>query len=184
MARTKINLIELMNIAWDKKQKTADDEFAEKVKNLVSHSYVDYDKLYEEYCKKNNKEDEARIFITFQHVFVFMMLCDGDLLQNEYDAYCKYCSWAGYEALSTEDCHNLYKRLTPDQLIEDIGLLVSYRDMIDPENYRALVQGFCYFSLCGDNSLDENEYYILRCFFEKDIDYSPATWEQFKKEWV
>lgn len=183
MAKTKIDLIQLMNVAWDKKQKCNADDFADKVKNLVSHSYVDYEKLHKDYCARIGQEYKDEIFITFQHVFVFMMLCDGDFLQGEYDAYCKYCDWAGFKELTVEDCRALYGRLSVDDLIKDIALLVSYRDQIDPENYQAMVQGFCYLSLCGDNELDENEYYILRCFCEKGIDYTPTTWDQFKKEW-
>jgi hypothetical protein len=35
----------------------------------------------------------------------------------------------------------------------------------------------------GDKAMDENEYYILRCFFEAGYDYAPSTWQQFKDEW-
>ena len=57
------------------------------------------------------------------------------------------------------------------------------RESIEPDKYEALILAFCYLCLQGDKAMDENEYYILRCFFEKGYDYAPATWQQFKDEW-
>lgn len=43
--------------------------------------------------------------------------------------------------------------------------------------------GILFSFLVGRQIFDENEYYILRCFFEDDsYDYCPSTWEQFKRE--
>ena len=41
------------------------------------------------------------IFYPFQEIFVFIMLSDDDFLQGEYDAYCKYCGFAGFKPLSS-----------------------------------------------------------------------------------
>ncbi len=183
MAKSRINMIDLMNVAWKRRQEFSHEEYEVRVKNLLSHSFVEYEKLFKNYCANKGQEYKEEIFIIYQHIFVFMMLSDGDFLQGEYDAYCKYCSWAGFQPLSVADTRALYNRLTVDDLVSDISVLVKLRDLIDPENYEAMVQGFCYLTLLGDKEMDENEYYILRCFFESGYDYAPSTWDQFKREW-
>ena len=79
-------------------------------------------------------------------------------------------------------CFNFFNRLNYLHQ-KSIKLLTNLREFIDPENYEAMVQGFGYLCLSGDKAMDENEYYILRCFFEPGYDYAPESWEQFKKEW-
>ena len=184
MAKSKINLISLMNTAWNRRQEVSVQDYQEKVKNLLSHSFVDIENLFIDWCKQNGKTYNNEVFIVYQHVFIFMMLCDGDFLQGEYDAYVKYCNWAKINPLSVEDCKKVHSNLTvKEDLTRDIHFLVSLRDSIPADNYESMVQGFCYLSLLGDKSFDENEYYILRCFFEAGYDYCPSTWEQFKREW-
>ena len=118
-----------------------------------------------------------------QRIMVFLMMSDGDFLQGEYDTYVKYCNWCGIKPLSVADCKSLDSRLSANDIIQDIDLIKLFREDFNPENYQALIQGFCYLALTGDKALDENEYYIIRCFFEPGYDYVPATWEQFKREW-
>ena len=177
-------MISLMNLAWDRRQQCSVEQYEEYVKNLVSHSYVEYERMYRTYCAEQGTKYEDEIFYVYQHIFVFLMKCDGEFLQGEYDAYCKYCNWANIKPLTVDSVNKLYARLTTDDLLRDINLLVGLRSSIEAKNYESLVQGFCYFSLLGDKSFDENEYYIIKCFFEEGYDYVPSTWERFKKEWV
>ena len=172
MARTPINMIELCNLAWDRKSKLAPSEYYVKTKNLLSHAYVECGRIL----------GREKVFVAFQRILVFLMLCDEDFLQGEYDCYKTFCDYAKYEALTVSDCRSLYNRLSVDELTDEIATLVKLRDSIDPENYEAMVQGFCYFCLSGDKAMDENEYYILRCFFQGS-DYAPSSWDQFKREW-
>ena len=172
MARTSINMIDLCNLAWDRKSKLAPSEYYVKTKNLLSHAYVECGRLI----------GREKVFVAFQRILVFLMLCDDDFLQGEYDCYKTFCDYAKYEALTVSDCRSLYNRLSVDDLTDEIATLVKLRDSIDPENYEAMVQGFCYFCLSGDKAMDENEYYILRCFFQGN-DYAPSSWDQFKREW-
>ena len=172
MARTSINMIDLCNLAWDRKSKLAPSEYYVKTKNLLSHAYVECGRII----------GREKVFVAFQRILVFLMLCDDDFLQGEYDCYKTFCDYAKYEALTVSDCRSLYNRLSVDDLTDEIATLVKLRDSIDPENYEAMVQGFCYFCLSGDKAMDENEYYILRCFFQ-NCDYAPSSWEQFKREW-
>jgi hypothetical protein len=172
MARTPINMIELCNLAWDRKSKLAPSEYYVKTKNLLSHAYVECGRIL----------GREKVFVAFQRILVFLMLCDEDFLQGEYDCYKTFCDYAKYEALTVSECRSLYNRLSVDDLTDEISTLVRLRDSIDPENYEAMVQGFCYFCLSGDKAMDENEYYILRCFFQGS-DYAPSSWDQFKREW-
>ena len=111
------------------------------------------------------------------------MKCDGEFLQGEYDAYCKFCKWAKIQALTVADVNALYSRTSVDRVIEDIKLINGLREFIDGDNYNAMVLGWCYLSLLGDGKFDENEYYIIRCFYDARYDYLPRDWAQFKREW-
>ena len=139
--------------------------------------------MYVDFCKTKGYEYKDEVFYIFQRLFIYFNFSDGDFLQGEYDAYVKYCGWAHFQPLSVADCRELSERLTAEEIIEDIKLINGLRDAIDPENFSSLVLGFCYMSLLGDKSFDENEYYILRCFFQDGYDYCPADWETFKREW-
>ena len=183
MAKQSMNMISLMNYAWDQRQKVSYETFQDQCRNLLSHAYVELDSLYQEYCKQQNLKNEQIIFYTFQEIFVYFMLTDNDFLQGEYDTYLKYCKFANFEPLSVEDCRSLYNRTSVETLGQDIQFICSLRDTIAPDKYEALILAFCYLCLQGDKAMDENEYYILRCFFEQGYDYAPSTWQQFKDEW-
>ena len=184
MAKQKMNMIALMNAAWSKRQQSTAEQYEEYVKNLVSHSFVQYESMYKAYCNEKHIKYEDQVFYVYQHIFVFLMKCDGEFLQGEYDAYCKYCNWAKIQPLSVSDVNALYARMKVEDLARDINLLTGLRPSIDAASYEAMVLGFCYFSLLGDRSFDENEYYVIKCFFENGYDYVPATWDRFKNEWV
>lgn len=183
MAKQPMNIITMMDMAWEKRQELAHEEMEEKFKNLISHAFVEYESAYKAYCQSENIEYNERIFVVFQHIIVFLSFSDGQFLQGEYDAYVKYCNWARINPLSVDDCRSLFNRLPVEDILADIELLTCTREFIDPDNYFAMVLGFCYFSLFGDKAFDENEFYIIRTFFEQGYDYCPATWEQFKAEW-
>ena len=183
MAKQSMNMINLMNYAWEQRGKVDAATFQDQSRNLLSHAYADLTNMYNDYCRRQNVKNEDLIFYTFQEIFVFIMLSDDDFLQGEYDAYCKFCKYAGIEPLSVSDCRALYQRTSVEKLSQNIAFLQELRDTIEPDKYEAMVLGFCYLCLHGDKAMDENEYYILRCFFEAGYDYAPSTWEQFKKEW-
>ena len=159
MGRTSLNLVSLMNYTWDRRTSDSAEYLQEQVRNLVSHAYVSIQKL---------APDEGRVFIMFQHLFVFLIKADGEHLQGEYDAYCKFCEWAGYQPLKVEEVNSLYNRLSTNELVKDVNELKSYRDRIDGNEYQAMILGFCFLSLLGDKSFDEDEYYVIRCFFDDD----------------
>lgn len=183
MAMSSLNMIENMNKAWDEKQRLDLDTYKQHCKNLITHAFVELEKMYKGYCSNKGVEYKDEIFYSFQRILVYIMKCDGEFLQGEYDAYCLICDWAGIEPLSVNDVNALYSRTTSDDVISDIDLITGVREYMNPDNYRAMVLSFCYLSLLGDGSFDENEYYIIRCFYKPGYDYVPSTWEQFKQEW-
>ena len=79
-------MISLMNYAWDQRQKVDAATYQDQCRNLLSHAYADLTNMYNDYCVRQNVKNEDLIFYTFQEIFVFIMLSDGDFLQGEYDA--------------------------------------------------------------------------------------------------
>ena len=116
-----MNLIDLMNYAWDDKKKTNAKDYALKFRNLISHAYTD--------ILTRNKQlnyDCERPFYVIQEICVFLIKCDGDFLQGEYDAYRYFCNYAGIDPLSVKDVTALRERKTLDNLINDIDYIKSY----------------------------------------------------------
>lgn len=183
MSIRRMNMIEHMNKAWSEKGRLDVNTFEEHCKNLVTHAYVELERIYKNYCSDKDQVYKDEVFYIFQRIFVFIMKCDGEFLQGEYDAYCKFCKWAKIQALTVADVNALYSRTSVDTVIEDIKLINGLREFIDGDNYNAMVLGWCYLSLLGDGKFDENEYYIIRCFYDARYDYSPRDWAQFKREW-
>lgn len=183
MSKKRINMIDLCNLAWDRRTKKSHEEYEDIIKNLLSHAYATLTEEYSNYCRANRKKDDDAIFCVFQMIFIFIMLSDGDFLQGEYDAYVKFCHMAGFKELSVSECRAIYENNSIDELSESIKAILNLRPLLDSSEYEALVQGFCYLALAGDKSMDENEYYILRCFFEEGFDIAPDSWQEFKKQW-
>ena len=65
MATSKLDLVKLMNIAWERRKETTAEEYEEKVKNLISHAFVEYENIYVNYCKDKNIKYNDDVFYLF-----------------------------------------------------------------------------------------------------------------------
>ena len=183
MGIRQMNMLTHMDKAWNEKRRLDVNTYQEHCKNLISHAYMELVKMYKDFCRNKGQVYKDEVFYMFQRIFVFIMKCDGEFLQGEYDAYVNFCRYAGIQALSVNDIKNLYARKSTNDLSESISYINSFRSYIDDSKFEALVLAFCYLSLLGDKSFDENEYYIIRCFFDRNYDYYPKDWATFKNEW-
>lgn len=183
MAKERLNMIDLMNEAWEDRFQYTSDTYKDYCKNLFSHAFVTIDNGYAEYCEKNNIKNEEYVFIMFQRIIISFMLTDGDFNQEEYDAYCTFCDYADFKPLTPQRCREIFNSMDNNDLAKFIRMLIDLREIVNPEDWRYMILGFCYLCLMGDKAMDENEYYILRCFFEKGFDYAPVDWAAFKREW-
>lgn len=182
MAKSPINMVSMVKFAKKQRLANAVEQFEELAKNLLSHAFVEVEGVFLQYCERNKKRYNHEVFTVFQHLFIFLTLSDGHFLHDEYDMYCKYCAWAKFKPLSIADCRMLYDKLTVQNLLSDIRFLTSLRQYTSPEYYTAMVQGLCFIALLGDLEFDENEYYILRGFFQSGFDTFPDSYAKFKIE--
>lgn len=180
MAKSPIDLIELLKLARDRRKSCVSTEYWTKTKNLLSHAYVDYKDIYVEYCKDKGEEYNDKVFYIFQHVLVFLMMSDGRVGYREYESYKVFCEFAKVEPLTKKDIAALYDRLTVDDLVQELSLLGDLREYIEADNFEAMVQGFCYFAIDDKKKLNKNQYYILRGFFASYYDTCPDSWFAFK----
>lgn len=177
-----MNMIADMNEAWQDMKECSSQKNQEYVLNLLSHSYVALDDAWSAMNRRQGKSYDKNAFYLFQEIIVNFMLCDNEFLQSEYDAYCKFCNFAKVKPLSVADTRSYYNRVSIDKLRESIRFLCGLRSGIGEDNFHAMVRGFCHFCLLSDHEMDENEYYILACFYKNNE--APSTWAQFKREWV
>ena len=181
MAKQAIDLIDLMKTAHKRKREVSASEFHTKAKNLLSYAYVEYKNMYIDYCNSKGEEYKNRIFYIFQHIFAYLMMSDGEATRAEHECYSLFCNYAKVEPLTIDDCRALYNRLETDEVIDDIKFLRDLRPHLkDADNYRAMVQGFCYFCLASNKKLDEIQYLLLSFFFESNIDSCPSNWTMYK----
>ena len=173
-----MNVIELMNEAWEDRCNLSHEQNEISFKNLLSHGYVAMEKAY----NSTVKDYGDTLFYCIQRILVWLMLADGDFLQGEYDAYLKYCKWANFQPLTVDDCYALFNRMTRDDIMSCINHVTATRGHIDESDYRAFVRSLCFMSLFGDKELDKGEYTLISFFFNRSSDYSP-DWETFKREW-
>lgn len=171
-----------MNEAWSDMKNYSNEKNQEYVRNLLSHTYVLMDDAWKELSRKNRQTYDDNAFYIFQKILVQFMLCDNEFLQSEYDCYCKFCLDAHFKPLTVDACKSLYNRTSIEELARNIAFVCSLRSAIGEREFHAMVRGFCHFCLLSDHKMDENEYYILACFYNSSE--KPATWAQFKKEWV
>ena len=171
-----------MNEAWQDAKGYSSQKNQEYVLNLLSHAFVDLDNAWRSVAKKNGERYEDNAFYLFQKILVNFMLCDNDFMQSEYDCYCTFCHAAHVQPLSVADCRAFYNRVSVEDLRAAVRGVYNLRSSFGEDKYHAMVRGFCHFCLLSDHEMDENEYYILSCFYGKGE--APATWAQFKQEWV
>ena len=172
-----MNLVNLFNDAWRARSNYSHEETEVMFKNLLSHGFVDMEKVL---SRAIDNYDE-NLFYMVQKLLACLIMADGDHLQGEYDAYVKYCNWAGFRSLSAGDLRELDRRTSMDELKGIVGLLKTVRDYIDEDNYVCFVKSLCYMSLFGDKQVDENEYYLIAALCDPNKDYVPS-WAQFKRE--
>ena len=177
-----MNMIADMNEAWQDMKECSSQKNQEYVLNLISHAFVDIDTAWRNVAKKNGNRYDNDTFYLFQQIIVNFMLCDDEFLQGEYDCYCRFCNFAHVQPLSVADCRSYYNRVSVEELGNSIRRLYNLRSSLGVEKYHAMVRGFCHFCLLSDKEMDENEYYILSCFYASNE--APSSWAQFKKEWV
>ena len=177
-----MNMIADMNEAWKDMNEQTSQKNQEYVLNLISHAFVDLDSAWRDVAKRRGERYEDEAFYVFQKILVNFMLCDNEFLQSEYDCYCKFCHLAHVQPLSVEDCRSFYNRVSVEDLGSNIRGLFNLRSNIGEDKYHAMVRGFCHFCLLSDHEMDENEYYILSCFYASSE--APSSWAQFKKEWA
>ena len=67
MSKTPINMIELCNLAWDRRTKLAPSEYYQKTKNLLSHAYVEYKNMFVDFCRSKG---ESYKYFTFSNTFL------------------------------------------------------------------------------------------------------------------
>jgi len=174
-----------MNEAWEDMRQVSNDKNQEYVINLLSHSYVKIESIWKAFCQKKGTEYDSNTFYLFQQILVKLMLCDGDFLQSEYDCYCKFCHTAGVKPLSVADCKSFNNRTSVEKLGISIKMLNEMRGSIGEREFQAMVRSFCHFAFLSDKAIDENEFYIIRCFYQNAYgDYCPETWSRFKQEWI
>ena len=176
-----MDFIALMNKAWRIKNEIGYERVQVEFKNLLSNSYV---RIAEACANKliGNREVAFNvIYKALEIVIIGIMKNDIDLLQGEYDAYIKFADSCNKKHYNSNEIRNM--SLTTDQISKAINVLTNYRYSISNEVYEGMVLAFCYLALLGDTAFDENEYYIIRCFFNSSLDYCPSDWETFKREW-
>lgn len=172
-----MNVIEMMNKAWEERQKYTHEKNETIFVRLLAKGYQKISKYY----SSIQPDYGDTLFILVQDLLIWFIMSDSDFLQGEYDAYVNYCEWADYQPLTTEQCLERYKKLTVDHVVDIVNHISKTRGQIPEEDYQSFVASFCYMSLFGDRDVDKEEYSIISCFFTSDDDYCP-NWEKFKKE--
>lgn len=172
-----MNIIEMMNEAWEDRKTYSHEQNEISFKNLLSHGYVEMDKYYHSI----NKDYGDTLFLLIQDLLIWFILTDKEFLQGEYDAYAKYCEWADFEPLTSQQCVERYKKLDLEYIIKVVKHISATRGHIPEDDYAAFVTSLCFLSLFGDKEVDKEEYALISCFFTNEDDYCP-TWEKFRKE--
>ena len=172
-----MNIVEILKEADHDRKKLSHEKNEMIFKNLLSHGY----KRMEEVYKKTDPSYGDTLFMAVQDLLIWIMFADNQLIQGEYDAYEEFCSWAKYEALSVKSVIERKNELTIDYLISVIKHIVQTRKHIPDDDYESFVKALCYMALFGDKDLDQEEYVLISCFFNEDVDYCPS-WEDYLKE--
>ena len=68
MAMERMNLINMMNTAWERKNEVSAEEYEVKVKNLLSHAFVEIERMYVDFCKEKGYEYQDEVFYVFQRL--------------------------------------------------------------------------------------------------------------------
>lgn len=183
MAKTKVSCDLVIDYAYKARRQFTPKQIGERAKNLLSHSFNEFEKLFKAKAENAGFTYNEKCFIIFQHLYIFLTMADGKFMEEEYEAYKDFCDWARFKELSVADFKNVHQRFTLEDVESEIKELVAFRDQITPENYFYFVSGLFYFVLVSKSNIHENEYNILVKLFEKDFDQIPWTYAEFKQKY-
>lgn len=173
-----------MKEAWNTRSQVSHEQYELYFKDMVSNMYHCVENAYIEYCKKTSTEYKSQVFYSFQELFAVIILADNQILQGEYDAYLKYCSFAGFKPLDSKELKKLIAQIDDNRILTHIHLIDSLRDHISDDDYSTFIRSLCYLSLMGDKVFDEREYSLIRNFYREGYDEVPNSFEELKKEWI
>ena len=63
MSIRRMNMIEHMNKAWSEKGRLDVNTFEEHCKNLVTHAYVELERIYKNYCSDKDQVYKDEVFL-------------------------------------------------------------------------------------------------------------------------
>ncbi|MBO5313297.1 MAG: hypothetical protein J6B29_04960 [Clostridia bacterium] len=182
-----MNMVEMFNKAYDERKEQGADYIGKKGLRYILPAYreiISNLHIYQKEIGKEITEEEARdfVFAEFQINLAFVFGCDErGITSVEYSLYCDFCRKLGEKPMTMAK-FNSY----PSELMnKEDGRYFNaraWRGGIEDKKYRDMVMGFCYLAML-DETVHENEYYVIRAFFHADIDRFPKTWEQFKMEY-
>ena len=161
-----MNLTDLFQEAWDARCATSHEGAEVQFKNLLSHGFVAMEATLKQVID-NYDED---LFYMVQRILAHFIVCDGEYLQGEYDAYLKYCDWAGFEPLSVRRLEELGHEVSFDEYKKYADIILATRPNVGERNYECFVLSLCYMSLFGDKKIDEMEYKLITWFLDPNKD--------------
>ena len=181
MAKRKVDMLSLLNDAWNARGVFTSAKRRESFTIALSRSYIIMKNWYDYKCIKENIKNEQAIFKILRSIIIKLILCDLNLHQEEYEAYCAFVKYCGFKPETIEECKKIYKTTSLKYLKGCIIYVLKFRPIIPADFWEQFLLALCYLCL-ADGVMYEDQYYILSSFFEKDFDTKPETWEDYKKE--
>lgn len=181
MAIEKINWLNQMEKALFEEKNNDLKMFKTDMVNLLSYAYLDFELIYQDFCKEKNHPYENDAFYCFQEIFAYFSINHNILIYDMYSTYKLFCQFAGTESLDKLKFRILANHLTDSQIIDDIELIAQSRKLIDPFHYYSLCLSFCYLILLRRIVLTERHYNILVGLFNRKIDQIPTYNEFYEK---
>lgn len=189
-----MNMMPMFIKAYDDRKEHGNDYIMRKAKSNIITGYNAIYKNWKLVARETNYFDnlggeglvDTALFDAIE-VVLTLLVCLDERLDSDYDVYCGICKALGHKARSKAELTKYAHELASDNY-EKASQKCSFfyavaRRCVAPEKFQTMVQGFCYLAL-SDNTAYEDEYTIIAaCFFQKEIDTFPATWEQFKREY-
>lgn len=174
-----INLVKLTNDVWKLANGLSDSEYKD---GLVKRLYISFNEI-ENLIKRQMKElgytYQNEVFDMFSEIISHYIMCDDKLTDDEFDIYKRICFAVGHKPLTKSKLIQLRNSTDIDRLRDDVRFFVGCRSDVTHLVYLELLEGICMLSYIGDNSFNENAFYILRTFLFDYFDEVPADWEEY-----
>ena len=173
MATRPIDFVIMVDNAYYCKRTKSLQECSDLAAKLLSDGYCGFNQWGNVTAYQAGKENADTMFKYLQNIIIFSFFNDNTVRQSEYNAYVKWCSNAGYRAMTPSELTTQRNSLPYQKFLDAYDLLLGLRHRIDSAYYHNFVYGLVLMAVVSEGSFTKWSYDLYKRLLTPGYDNCP-----------